>query len=78
MSEVSRILSAVEQGDPHAAADLLPLLYKELRELAAAKLAQEKPGQTLDATGPVHEAIANTRNSAPAGLLGKWGHEYAR
>jgi len=56
MSEVTRILSAIEQGDPHAAAQLLPLVYDELRQLAAAKLAQEKPGQTLEATALVHEA----------------------
>src|SRR5437762_8948305 len=56
MSEVTRILSAIEQGDPHAAAQLLPLVYDALRELAAQKLAQEKPGQTLQATALVHEA----------------------
>jgi RNA polymerase sigma factor (TIGR02999 family) len=56
MSEVTRILSAIEQGDPQAAAQLLPLVYDELRRLAAQKLAQEKPGQTLDATALVHEA----------------------
>src|SRR2546422_1493374 len=56
MSEVTRILSAVEQGDPHAAEQLLPLVYDELRKLAAQKLAQEKPGQTLQATALVHEA----------------------
>jgi RNA polymerase sigma factor (TIGR02999 family) len=56
MSEVTRVLSAIEQGDPHAAEQLLPLVYGELRKLAAAKLAQEKPGQTLDATALVHEA----------------------
>jgi RNA polymerase sigma factor (TIGR02999 family) len=56
MSEVTRILSAIEQGDPHAAEQLLPLVYDELRKLAAAKLAQEKPGQTLQATALVHEA----------------------
>jgi RNA polymerase sigma factor (TIGR02999 family) len=56
MSEVTRILSAIEQGDPHAGEQLLPLVYDELRKLAAQKLAQEKPGQTLEATGLVHEA----------------------
>src|SRR2546422_5764583 len=56
MSEVTRILSAVEQGDPHAAEQLLPVVYDELRKLAAQKLAQEKPGQTLEATALVHEA----------------------
>ena len=56
MSEVTRILSAIERGDPHAAAQLLPLIYDELRQLAAQRLAQEKPGQTLQATALVHEA----------------------
>jgi RNA polymerase sigma factor (TIGR02999 family) len=56
MSEVTRILSAIEQGDPAAAEQLLPLVYDELRRLAAQKLAQEKPGQTLQATALVHEA----------------------
>jgi RNA polymerase sigma factor (TIGR02999 family) len=56
MNEVTRILSAIEQGDPHAAGQLLPLVYEELRQLAAQKLAQEKPGQTLQATALVHEA----------------------
>jgi RNA polymerase sigma factor (TIGR02999 family) len=56
MSEVTQILSAIEQGDPCAAEQLLPLVYDELRKLAAQKLAQEKPGQTLDATALVHEA----------------------
>jgi RNA polymerase sigma factor (TIGR02999 family) len=56
MSDVTHILSAIEQGDPHAAQHLLPLVYEELRRLAAQKLAQEKPGQTLDATALVHEA----------------------
>ncbi|HEY7310383.1 MAG TPA: ECF-type sigma factor [Gemmataceae bacterium] len=56
MSEVTRILSAVEQGDPHAAEQLLPLVYEELRQLAAQKLAHETPGQTLQATALVHEA----------------------
>ena len=56
MSEVTRILSAIEQGDPSAAEQLLPLVYNELRQLAAQKLAHEKPGQTLQATALVHEA----------------------
>ena len=56
MSEVTRILGAIEQGDPHAAGQLLPLVYDELRRLAAHKLACEKPGHTLDATALVHEA----------------------
>jgi RNA polymerase sigma factor (TIGR02999 family) len=56
MADVTRILSALDQGDPKAASELLPLVYDELRKLAAARLAAEKPGQTLDATGLVHEA----------------------
>src|SRR5882724_5535434 len=56
MSEVTKILSAIEQGDPSAAEQLLPLVYEELRQLAAQRLAQEKPGQTLQATALVHEA----------------------
>jgi RNA polymerase sigma factor (sigma-70 family) len=56
MNEVTRILSAIEQGDAHAAAELLLLVYDELRKLAAQKLAHEKPGQTLQATALVHEA----------------------
>ena len=56
MSDVTRILSAIEEGDPAAAEQLLPLVYDELRQLAAQKLAQEKPGQTLQATALVHEA----------------------
>ena len=56
MSDVTRILSAIEQGDPQAAEQLLPLVYDELRKLAAERMAQEKPGQTLQATALVHEA----------------------
>src|SRR5437588_976978 len=56
MSDVTRILSQIDAGDPAAAEQLLPLVYDELRRLAAAKLAQEKPGQTLQATALVHEA----------------------
>src|SRR5258708_7173220 len=56
MSEVTRILSAIEQGEAHSAEQLLPLVYDELRRLAAEKMAHEKPGQTLQATALVHEA----------------------
>jgi RNA polymerase sigma factor (TIGR02999 family) len=56
MNEVTRILSAINQGDPRAAGELLPLVYDELRHLAAAQMAREKPGHTLDATALVHEA----------------------
>jgi RNA polymerase sigma factor (TIGR02999 family) len=56
MNEVTHILSAIEQGDPHAAEELLPLVYNELRRLAAERMAHERPGQTLQATALVHEA----------------------
>ncbi len=56
MSEVTRILSAIEQGDPHAAEQLLPLVYQELRQLAAQQMSHDRPGQTLNATALVHEA----------------------
>src|SRR5262249_27462030 len=56
MNEVTQILAGIEAGDPHAAEQLLPLVYEELRKLATQKLAQEKPGQTLQATALVHEA----------------------
>jgi len=56
MNDVTRILNAIAQGDPHAAEQLLPLIYDELRKLASAKLVHEKPGQTLQATALVHEA----------------------
>jgi hypothetical protein len=56
VNNVTQILSAIEEGDPHAAEKLLPLVYAELRKLAAARLAQERPGQTLQATALVHDA----------------------
>ena len=56
MNDVTRILSAIEEGDPHSAEQLLPLVYEELRKLAALRLAEEKPGQTLQATALLHEA----------------------
>ncbi len=56
MTNVTHILSAIEQGDPHAAEELLPLVYNELKKLAAQRMAQENPGQTLQATALVHEA----------------------
>ena len=66
MSEVTQILSQIEQGDPSASEQLLPLVYDELRKLAAAKLAHEKPGQTLQATALVHDAyIRLVDSSAP-------------
>ena len=66
MTDVTRILSAIEQGDPHAAERLLPLVYEALRQLAAQKLAQEKPGQTLQATALVHEAYVRLVMSGEA------------
>jgi hypothetical protein len=60
MNDVTHILAAIEQGDRHAAAQLLPLDYAELRQLAAQRLAQERPGQTLQATALVHEAGMNS------------------
>ena len=63
MSQLTQILNSIEQGDPHAAEELLPLVYEELRKLAAAKLAQEKPGQTLEATALVHEAYLRLMNT---------------
>ncbi len=64
MSELTRILSAIEQGDPQAAEQLLPLVYEELRQLAAQKLASERPGQTLQATALVHEAYLRLMDGA--------------
>jgi RNA polymerase sigma factor (TIGR02999 family) len=66
MSDVTRILSAIEAGDPQAAEQLLPLVYDELRKLAAQKLSQEKPGQTLQATALVHEAYLRLVDNARA------------
>ena len=66
MSDVTRILSAIEQGDPQAVEQLLPLVYDELRKLAAAKLIQEAPGQTLQATALVHEAYLRLRGERGA------------
>ena len=77
MSEVTRILSAIEQGEPHAAEELLPLVYDELRKLAAQKLAQEKPGQTLDATALVHEAYLRLVGAAEPRLYRDRGHFFA-
>jgi RNA polymerase sigma factor (TIGR02999 family) len=72
MSEVTRILSAIEQGDPHAAAQLLPLVYDELRKLAALKMAQEAPGQTLEATALVHEAYLRLVGSSAQDAAKEW------
>jgi RNA polymerase sigma factor (TIGR02999 family) len=77
MSDVTRILSAVEQGDPHAAEQLLPLVYEELRKLAAQRLAQEKPGQTLQATALVHEAYLRLVDIEKAQHWNSRGHFFA-
>jgi RNA polymerase sigma factor (TIGR02999 family) len=77
MSEVTRILSAVEQGDPRAAEKLLPLVYDELRQLAAQKLAHEKPGQTLQATALVHEAYLRLVGADPKQPWNSRGHFFA-
>jgi RNA polymerase sigma factor (TIGR02999 family) len=77
MSEVTRILSAIEQGDPSAAEQLLPLVYDELRRLAAQRLAQEKPGQTLQATALVHEAYLRLVDVEKAQQWNSRGHFFA-
>jgi RNA polymerase sigma factor (TIGR02999 family) len=77
MSEVTRILSAIEQGDPQAAAQLLPLVYDELRRLAAQKLAHEKPGQTLQPTALVHEAYLRLVGGPEAQQWHSRGHFFA-
>jgi RNA polymerase sigma factor (TIGR02999 family) len=77
MSDVTRILSQIESGDPAAAEQLLPLVYDELRKLAAAKLAQEKPGQTLQATSLVHDAYLRLVDVANAQHWDSRGHFFA-
>jgi RNA polymerase sigma factor (TIGR02999 family) len=77
MTDVTHILSAIEQGDPHAAAQLLPLVYGQLRKLAAEKLAQERPGQTLQATALVHEAYVRLVDQEKAQHWNSRGHFFA-
>jgi RNA polymerase sigma factor (TIGR02999 family) len=77
MTDVTRILSAIEEGDPRAAEQLLPLVYDELRTLAAQKLAQEKPGQTLEATALVHEAYLRLVQVDQAQHWDSRGHFFA-
>src|SRR5947208_12430649 len=77
MSEVTRILVAIEQGDPHAAELLLPLVYDELRKLAAQRLAHEAPGQTLQATALVHEAYLRLVDADQAQHWNSRGHFFA-
>jgi RNA polymerase sigma factor (TIGR02999 family) len=77
MSEVTRILTAIEQGDPSAASQLLPLVYDELRQLAAQRLAQENPGHTLQATALVHEAYLRLVDVEQAKRWDSRGHFFA-
>jgi RNA polymerase sigma factor (TIGR02999 family) len=77
MSDVTQILNALEQGDPSAAGQLLPLVYEELRRLAADRLAQEKPGQTLQATALVHDAYVRLVDAEKARHWNSRGHFFA-
>jgi RNA polymerase sigma factor (TIGR02999 family) len=77
MSDVTHLLNAVGQGDPHAASRLLPLLYQELRRLAGQKLAREAPGQTLDPTALVHEAYLRLVGKGPPRHWDGRGHFFA-
>ena len=77
MSDVTRILSAIEEGDPSAADQLLPLVYEELRKLAARKMAREKPGQTLQATTLVHDAYIRLVDVDKAQHWNSRGHFFA-
>jgi RNA polymerase sigma factor (TIGR02999 family) len=77
MNEVTRILTGIEKGEPHAADQLLPLVYDELRRLAADKLASEKPGQTLEATALVHEAYLRLVGQTPDQHWDHRGHFFA-
>src|SRR2546425_3584139 len=77
MSDVTRILSAIKQGDTHAAEQLLPLVYEELRKLAAQRLGQEKPGQTLQATALVHEAYLRLVDTDKSQQWNSRGHFFA-
>jgi RNA polymerase sigma factor (TIGR02999 family) len=77
MSDVTQILCAIEQGDPQAANQLLPMVYDELRKLAAQKLAQEKPGQTLQATALVHEAYVRLVGTEQSQNWNGRGHFFA-
>jgi RNA polymerase sigma factor (TIGR02999 family) len=77
MTNLTHLLSAIEQGDPHAAEQLLPLVYDELRKLATQKLAQEKPGQTLQATALVHEAYLRLVDQDRAQRWESRGHFFA-
>src|SRR3954454_14817717 len=77
MNDVTRILSAIEHGDPKASEELLPLVYRELRRLAAQRLSHEKPGQTLQATALVHEAYLRLVDGEEASRWNSRGHFFA-
>jgi RNA polymerase sigma factor (TIGR02999 family) len=77
MSDVTQIMSRIQSGDPSAAEQLLPLVYEELRKLAAQKLAHEKPGQTLQATALVHEAYLRLVDAETAKNWNSRGHFFA-
>jgi RNA polymerase sigma factor (TIGR02999 family) len=77
MNDVTRILSAIEQGDPHAAEKLLPLVYSQLRKLATQRLAQEKPGHTLQATALVHDAYIRLVDAEKVQQWNSRGHFFA-
>src|SRR5947209_9890964 len=77
MNEVTRVLSAIDRGDPQAAEQLLPLVYDELRKLAAQRLSQEKPGQTLQATALVHEAYLRLVDTEKEQPWSSRGHFFA-
>src|SRR5262249_5128499 len=77
MNEVTRILSDLAQGDAHAAGRLLPLVYEELRKLAAARMAEEAPGNTMDPTALVHEAYLRLGGPADAARWDSRGHFFA-
>jgi len=77
MTEVTRILTAIDAGDPHAAEQLLPLVYDELRKLAGQRLAEEKPGQTLEATALVHEAYLRLVGTEAPDHWNSRGHFFA-
>lgn len=77
MADVTQILAAIEAGDPHAAEQLLPLVYDELRRLAAAQMAREKPGQTIQATALVHEAYLRLVGGEPHAPWNSRGHFFA-
>jgi len=77
MNDVTRLLSAIEQGDPRASEELLPIVYRELRRLAGQRLAREKPGQTLEATALVHEAYVRLVEGDDAPRWNGRGHFFA-